>query len=1089
MQLVRLEYLPAETKVSMAEFRQKKEAGCKFATLRLALLLAGVLCQALPSHAEPTSRLLNGRDLTGWSGDPKIWSVADGQIVGTTVGNKITQNTFLVWEGGQVEDFRLTFMARVEGKNNSGVQYRSELVDPKTWRAIGYQIDIHPKPEYTAMLYSEGTGRGIMAQRGQRVIADAKTGKTSVVGKTSQPAPTDISGWHEYSIIARGNRLIHKIDGKTTIDITDDYEKRRKRGVIALQIHNGPPMTAYFKDIVLETLTGNVKEKPKSRAAQAGSNLSAKIQVAPGFQVERLFDVPKSMGSWVSLTADTRGNLFASDQGGAGIFKIVPGRIGTREPPKVEKLPVKLSGAQGLVWAFDSLYAMVHTKSDSGLHRLTDSDKDGELDTDEHLMPLAGIGEHGPHALALSPDGESIYVACGNHTDLPADLAGSRIPTNWGEDHLLPRRWDPRGHATGRLAPGGWICQVDPTGKEWKVVSVGYRNQYDMAFNADGELFSYDADMEWDLGLPWYRPTRLLHATSGSEFGWRAGTGKWPDYYEDSLPAALEIGPGSPTGVVFGYGTSFPAKYQKALYLLDWTFGTIYAVHLTPDGSTYRGKKEEFITGVPLAVTDAAVSQDGALYFTIGGRGTESALYRVTYSGDESVAQVPYEEKAGAELRSLRHQLEAMHGSDAGDLDVIFANLAHRDRFIRYAARIALESQPVDHWRERALSALPPQAAISAVVALARQGQSTDASLALESLDRMDWTQLSEPQQLALLRAYSLVFIRLGEPNEPTRQRLIARWDSLYPAATSSTMNLELVQLLVYLRAPSVIEKTLDLMEQLGPDPVPDWAELAKRSDYYGGTIQKMLSSMPPSRAVHCAFVLRNRKSGWTLQQRRRYFNFFLQAASQSGGASYARFLTEIRDDALADCSPAERVLLEPITSQSLTTKPIAATPPTGPGQKWTKAAALEVLAEGFAERSQDAGRNLFHAISCAKCHRLNGEGGAIGPDLSTVVRKYSLVDLVDAILDPNKVISDQYQSHLVLTSGGLTVTGRAIEIGDQIHVYTDDADAPPKVIERADIEEMSVSKISQMPSNLIDTLNPEELKDLVAYLMSFDSK
>ena len=93
--------------------------------------------------------------------------------------------------------------------------------------------------------------------------------------------------------------------------------------------------------------------------------------------------------------------------------------------------------------------------------------------------------------------------------------------------------------------------------------------------------------------------------------------------------------------------------------------------------------------------------------------------------------------------------------------------------------------------------------------------------------------------------------------------------------------------------------------------------------------------------------------------------------------------------------------------------------------------------------------------------------------------------DLVDAILDPNKVISDQYQSHLVRTLDGFAVTGRAIEIGDKIHVYTGDADAPPKQIRRSDVEEMSVSKISQMPSSLIDTLNQEELKDLAAYIMS----
>lgn len=1052
------------------------------------LLLVLSLCLASGAHADPPRELFNGRDLTGWSGDPKIWSVVDGQIVGSSVENEIKQNTFLIWEGGEVEDFRLTFKARVEGENNSGVQYRSERVDPKSHRVIGYQIDMHPKPEYTAMLYSEGTGRGIMVQRGQRVFADARTGKTRVLFKGPKAKPVDISQWHEYTVIARGNRLIHKLDGKVTVDLTDSFELRRERGVIALQVHRGPPMTAYFKDIRLEALKPRKQAKPIRRAAQEGSNSSAKIEAAPAFQVERIFDVPKLMGSWVSLAKGLKGELYASDEGAKGIFKITPGTIDSGEPPKVEKLPVQLSGAQGLVWAFDSLYVMSHAQPQPGLHRLTDTDKDGQLETDEFLRELSGFGEHGPHSLSVSPDGQSLFVAAGNLTNLPENLSGSRLPTNWGEDHLLPRRWDPRGHAAGRLAPGGWICQFDPDGRNWEVFSIGYRNQYDMAFNADGELFTCDADMEWDLGLPWYRPTRLLHATSGSEFGWRSGTGKWPAYYEDSLPPTLEIGPGSPTGVVFGYETKFPAEYQKALYLLDWTFGTIYAVHLTPDGSSYAAKKEEFITGLPLPVTDAVVGLDGALYFTVGGRGTESALFRVTYAGDKSIAPIVYKNQEGAKLRSLRHQLEAMHGSRDGDLDLIFANLGHEDRYIRYAARIALESQSVDQWRKRALSVLPARAKINAIIALARQGESPDAAPALESLNRIEWPALDEQQRLALLRAYSLVFIRLGEPSEELRLGILNKLDPLYPAPVDSDTNPELAQLLVSLRSPSVIDKSLDLMDKLGPDPVPDWADLARRSAHYGGTVERMLKKMPASRAVDLSFALRNVKAGWTLEQRQRYFTFFLEAAKSSGGASYSRYLTEIRDDALANCTEAEKVALEPIITQSLTAKPFSSTPPQGPGRQWTKTEAIEVLSEGLDNRNKRAGRNLFHAVSCAKCHRLNGEGGAIGPDLSTVGRKYSYADFAEAVLEPSKVISDQYHSHDIWTVDGRGLTGRVVEIGDEIHVYTEDVNKPPQVINRADVEEMIVSRVSQMPSNLVDSLSEEELKDLAAYVMSLSA-
>ena len=221
------------------------------------------------------------------------------------------------------------------------------------------------------------------------------------------------------------------------------------------------------------------------------------------------------------------------------------------------------------------------------------------------------------------------------------------------------------------------------------------------------------------------------------------------------------------------------------------------------------------------------------------------------------------------------------------------------------------------------------------------------------------------------------------------------------------------------------------------------------------------------------------------MEQRREYFSFFLKAAEHPGGMSYAGFLDQIRDDALVNCSQAERVKLESLVSQSLSAPPFQAVPPVGPGRKWTKEEALEILSVDLSSRDSDRGRNLFHAVSCAKCHRFNGEGGAIGPDLSTAARKYSLSDLLDTILDPSKAISDQYESHLVQTVGGRSVIGRVVQFGEELHIFTEDPDAQPVVINRADVEELVVSKVSQMPIGLVDTLNQEELRDLMAYITS----
>ncbi|XZE21414.1 c-type cytochrome [Pirellulaceae bacterium SH449] len=815
--------------------------------------------------------------------------------------------------------------------------------------------------------------------------------------------------------------------------------------------------------------------------------IATHAQVPEGFQIERVFRVPRSMGSWVSLATDDRGRLIASDQGGAGLYLITPGTAS--EATRVQKLPVSLSGAQGLLWAFDSLYVVVNGGDKSGLHRVRDTDGDGLVDTAEFCMKLDGGGEHGPHAVILGPDKKSLIVAAGNHTKLPNKIAGSKIPTNWNEDHLLPRRWDANGHAAGILAPGGWICEVDPSGKNWTVVSMGYRNQYDIALNADGELFTYDADMEWDFGSPWYRPTRVCHATSGSEFGWRSGTGKWPAYYEDSLPAAVDIGPGSPTGIVFGEGAKFPARYQNALFILDWTYSTIYSVALKPNGSTYTGEKTDFVTGSPLPVTDAIVGNDGALYFATGGRGTQSDLYRVTYVGQESTEPAFRASEAGAESRRVRRQLESMHGGATGDVNLAIQHLGNSDRFIRYAARVALESQPVEAWRDKVHSLKDPTASSVAMLALARQGESSDLPRIVESLMQHDWPQLDVEQRLTWLRAMQVAFCRLSTPNDNQRGELLAVLDAVYPTHVYE-LDAELVQLLVYLKSDSVVQKTLDMMDKLGPEPIPDWGYLVARNAGYGGTVGEMLANMPPVRGIHFAFTLRNVQQGWTMDQRRRYFQFFIDASKKPGGNSYGKFLTQFRDDALATCSPEETIVLDSLTGQSLLSAPFTSTPPQGPGRTWTVAEALAAIETSTNKPDFESGRNLYHATSCSKCHRIAGQGGAVGPDLSTASKKFSVRDMLESIIEPSKAISDQYGSQQILTADGQSFVGRAVEIGNEIYIYTIDADAKPIVLAKDEIEEMKESKVSQMPVGLLDQLNEQEVRDLMAYLMTAgDSK
>src|SRR5262249_31645592 len=539
----------------------------------------------------------------------------------------------------------------------------------------------------------------------------------------------------------------------------------------------------------------------------------------------------------VNLCVDPKGRLIVSDQYGS-LYRITPSPVGKKgEETKIEKLDLPLGGAHGLLWAFDSLYVMVNegVKFDGvspphGLHRVRSKDGGDTFEKPELLRVVNGGGEHGAHAILLAPDGKSLYIVCGNQTKMMDPLSGSRVPKLWGEDHLLPRMRDGNGFMAGVLGPGGCIYKVDPDGKNWELVSTGYRNPFDAAFNRHGDLFTYDADMEWDVNTPWYRPTRVCLVTSGSEFGWRNGAGKWPPYYPDNLPAIFNVGPGSPTGICFGYGAKFPAKYQEALFMCDWSYGKLYALHLTLEGSAYKAEIEEFLNGSPLPLTDVVVNpKDGALYFTIGGRRTQSGLYRVTYGGKESTDKSPGGPLPGP-LHALRHELEAYHGQpNPATVDAAWPYLGHEDRFVRYAARVAIEHQDPKSWQERAVKESDPAKALSALLALVRAtGQDPFhhprkpddpvpgadlKSPILDALGRIGWDKLTDAQRLDLLRIYAVLFNRTGKPDVASRQKLVARFDPLFPAK-SRELNADLCQLLVYLEAPGVAGKSLKLMAE-----------------------------------------------------------------------------------------------------------------------------------------------------------------------------------------------------------------------------------------------------------------------------------
>ncbi len=240
----------------------------KFAGLAAALLLTTFAAPALAADAEEGfESLFNGKDLTGWEGLTRFWSVQDGAITGqTTKDNPARGNTFLVWKGGDVADLELRLAYKIVPNNtrtfaNSGIQYRSKLADPKNFVVGGYQADMEAAKGFSGILYEE-RGRGILAERGQKVViageedAPDKT-KITVTGSLGNSAEIQAKikseDWNEYVIIARGNHLQHFINGHQTVDVIDQQaSKAAKSGILALQLHAGEPMTVQFKNIRLK---------------------------------------------------------------------------------------------------------------------------------------------------------------------------------------------------------------------------------------------------------------------------------------------------------------------------------------------------------------------------------------------------------------------------------------------------------------------------------------------------------------------------------------------------------------------------------------------------------------------------------------------------------------------------------------------------------------------------------------------------------------------------------------------------------------------------------------------------------------------
>ena len=784
--------------------------------------------------------------------------------------------------------------------------------------------------------------------------------------------------------------------------------------------------------------------------------------VAPNFEIALLRTALPSEGSWVSLAFDPRGRITIARED-QGLLRMTLAE-GGRAIGQVETINDTLLECRGLLYAYDALYA--NANNSKGLYRLRDADGDDQFDEVRLLREFPGGVGHGRNDLALGPDG-MIYSIHGDSVDVPAaEIA----------DYTSPFREARRGQKTSE----GHLLRTDRDGAKWELICAGLRNPFGIAFNPAGDPFTYDADAEFDMGAPWYRPTRVLQLRSGADFGWRGVTGKWPPYFPDhadnALPA-LDIGKGSPTAVAFAAGSKFPLPYQNALFILDWAYGRVLAVHLAPRGAGYRGAAETFLKGRPLNVTDLAFGPDGAMYLITGGRKTQSALYRVAYVGPHKEPPPSrHEQECAADAiqsRKLLEMLERLHRpADESAVAAAWLHLDAIDPVIRHAARVAIEHQPVERWRERAIAETRTTAALEGLLALARSGDQTADDKLVQRLLAFRPAELNVSQMLALLHLYSLAREQTPQAIESRREQIIAQLDPAFappepmplhvgPGGTSVYVQRELARLLAQLGSPTAVAKTTRTLLQ---------------SDVQEDRLQAL-------------FALRNVREGWTLDARRAWFGVLNEGRHLLGGDGMPKFLTQIRDEAVATLTPDERQALADVIAAPSDPAGEDAPPQTRP---LVKAWAIDDFAEALAEATPpgDAARGaaVFRDALCIRCHRVGARGPAVGPDLTHVAGRFSRRDMLLHVLTPSAVVAENYRNVQVLLHDGRALIGRVVSEGDyrsETLRLAPEPLRPSQVVEvnKREIDRYQLSETSPMPQGLLDTFTSAEILDLLAYL------
>lgn len=917
-------------------------------------------------------------------------------------------------------------------------------------------------------------------------------------------------------------------------------------------------------------------------------DIAGRFVTPEGFRVEQVVS-DRQVGSVVNLTFDHKGRPTIAVEDGGILLLEDSDQDGIYEKTIVFSDQVETAHGMEFLGPGELL---VHANGpeNTGLYLLRDINGDDQSDSVELITPSVGkIAEHGPHEIELGPDG-FLYVLFGNHSSPDAYLDPLSASRELREDHLLPRYLDPRGHATHVQAPGGTFYRLNFPKRHWEQIAGGLRNPFDFAIDSSGEILTFESDMEWDFGLPWYRETRVLHVIPGGDYGWRTGSSKFPSYYIDTLPSVDESGRGSPVGVTFYRHHIYPEKYRGALFMGDWSRGRIRVMFPHPEGASVTGQIVDFVHGEPLNVTDLDIGPDGFLYFSTGGRNTTGGIYRVLFDripfseseGLEKILNQPMPRSAWGRLqisnvkgalgvkwedllqkvvhdpqKSLETRLLALEtlqihgpqpnrnfladlmkdenpriraaavfllgtfswrdvstlltealldpepivirraaesltraglspsislGDESKLIDGLRACLQNTDRFARFSCRQVLRRIPSTNW-QKYLVHNPNEntrLAFETLLAYAQEMRSShQAKILFSQLEKIQLKKLDPDDLLDYLRLLQIGLIRDprdragGKPAYAIGERLLLDFPH-----SDLRVNRELLILLSFLEVRGITKKGLTYLEQ----------ELSQEDQ------------------IHAVYCLRTVSTGWSAAERLKLLNWFQRAWEFRGAASMEGFIGKLWDSTLELLTPSEiqearhvrETFLNNRTSllaaylekdEDYDPNKIERTGSRLANMSFEELSnSLEYDPMSYERGSVERGRKVFHLSKCVNCHVFGTEGRGGGPDLSTVVSRFRRREILESMMFPSRVISDQYTALDLQMLDGTKITGMLAGENDTTLTLIN-ASGEVRNLPKNKIGGRQLSTESLMPEGLLDSMTKRDLVSLILFLEAGSAK